>query len=499
MPTHHAVVIGGSIAGMSAASALRTRFDKVTVLEQDSFPEHPRGRRGTPQAWHNHFLLDRGRQSLDQLFPGFTEHVVAQGGSLLDPAYDAVQCLTTGWFPRVRSETRMLFASRPQFESAIRDLARRDPGITFIENAPVTGLSTAPAAFGSTLINGVTYADPGDRTIREMPADLVVDAGGRGSKCVKWMKELGIEIEERTLDARVSYSSRWYRWPAEDVSWWKWVTVLPSIAPDSTAEEQYLCSIFPIEDDSFIAVMGSWGLPMPTSTEEFELASRKTRAPEFARVLDASEPLTGVHRTKATRNVWRRFDRASALPAGYIAVGDAVCAFNPIYAQGMTCASTTGIILRDLLSHHDPTDRGFPSDFYERQAALLDLPWQLALTRDGAYGHATGTDVMPDGAKKALVSKYTWSGFQFISEAAFEDVVIKDHFDRVFNLHESLDELIRNPRVLWGLARYGVRKLLRRSRFPRLRPAHETPDPSDMSHLLPTPSSAPSPSDAVAR
>ncbi len=43
--------------------------------------------------------------------------------------------------------------------------------------------------------------------------------------------------------------------------------------------------------------------------ESYQAAARKTRTREFARLLDASEPLTGVHHTRSTRNIWRRFDR----------------------------------------------------------------------------------------------------------------------------------------------------------------------------------------------
>lgn len=484
MSARHAVVIGGSIAGMSAARALRSQFDAVTILEQDAIPDKPQGRRGTPQSWHNHFLLERGRQSLESLFPGFTDRVVSDGGTLLDPAYDAVQALAGGWFPRSHSTMRVLMASRPQLEASVRSLALNDPNIRFVEQAPVAGLLTSDDSDGP-LVTGVVYVDAEQQGRVELAADLVVDAAGRGSKCTKWMAELGIDVEERTLDARVSYSSRWYRWPNEEHSWWKWLTVLPSIEQDSTDEEQYLCSIFPIENNCFIAVMGSWGLPMPTGVDEYEAAARRTRSPEFAKALEASAPLSDVHRTKSTRNVWRRFDQAKKLPAGYIAVGDAVCAFNPIYAQGMTCASTTGVILRDVLSREDYRARSFPTAFYAEQAKLLALPWQLALTRDGAYSHATGTDVMPDGLKKHLVSRYTWSGLQFISEAAFEDDAINVHFDNVLNLHESLSDLLRNPRVLFGLLRYAVRKRLGITRFPQLSSIRTEPRATDYTHLLP--------------
>ena len=45
-----AIVIGGGIAGMSAAKVLAGFFDKVIVLERDRYPEGVEDRRGVPQC-----------------------------------------------------------------------------------------------------------------------------------------------------------------------------------------------------------------------------------------------------------------------------------------------------------------------------------------------------------------------------------------------------------------------------------------------------------------
>ena len=46
----HAVVVGGSLAGMLAARVLSDHFDRVTLLERDRFPETPAARRGCRRA-----------------------------------------------------------------------------------------------------------------------------------------------------------------------------------------------------------------------------------------------------------------------------------------------------------------------------------------------------------------------------------------------------------------------------------------------------------------
>ena len=82
-----AIVIGASIGGLLAARALADWYDEVTVLERDVLPKTHVPRKGVPQGRHAHGLLARGREILEQWFPGFTEEMIAQGalpGDLVD-------------------------------------------------------------------------------------------------------------------------------------------------------------------------------------------------------------------------------------------------------------------------------------------------------------------------------------------------------------------------------------------------------------------------------
>ncbi|MEV6325492.1 FAD-dependent monooxygenase [Nocardia sp. NPDC051787] len=477
----HAVVIGGSIAGMCTARALRGRFGKITILEQDVLPTQAQGRRGTPQAWHNHFLLDVGREAIESLFPGFTERLLELGGMDLDPGYHGATCFATGWMPRARTRMSVLFASRPTLEAAMRDVMRGDSGIELREGMRVLALlsdDSGPEA----VVTGVSYRErTGARG--ELAADFVVDATGRGSRSPAWMRELGFEIEELTLDAKVSYSSRLYRLPEESVAWWKWMTVLPDSDPNAPEAHQYLCIVFPIENNFIIAMMGSWGLPTPTDALSFERLARDTRSPEFARVLDAAQPMSEVHHTRSTHNRWRRFDRLSTPPPRFIAVGDAVGAFNPIYGQGMSCAAVTGLIVQRLARDLDPLATEFPAAFYAEQARFLRRPWALALTRDRGYEHARGTETISAGPHQRLLRRVNWPAFQFFAEAVWQDAALDRHFDRLLNVRESLPEFLTNPRVLAGLGLYGTRRLLGLTRIPSTVPAHLPPPGTDYSSL----------------
>ena len=79
---------------------------------------------------------------------------------------------------------------------------------------------------------------------------------------------------------------------------------------------------------------------------------------EFARSLPvsiiydairAAEPSTPIKTHRATQNRLRRYERAKALPENFLLLGDAVCAFNPVYGQGMTTAALGAMTLQKCL------------------------------------------------------------------------------------------------------------------------------------------------------
>jgi 2-polyprenyl-6-methoxyphenol hydroxylase-like FAD-dependent oxidoreductase len=74
-----AVVLGGSIAGLLAARVLADHYSSVTVVERDRLPDGPWHRRGTPHGLHTHGLLPRGLQVVEELMPGITNQLIADG------------------------------------------------------------------------------------------------------------------------------------------------------------------------------------------------------------------------------------------------------------------------------------------------------------------------------------------------------------------------------------------------------------------------------------
>ena len=84
----HAIVLGASLAGLFTARVLSESYDEVTLVDRDSLPDGPMPRKGVPQGWQSHGLHARGREILEEFFPGLTDELVAHGASLGDVQAD---------------------------------------------------------------------------------------------------------------------------------------------------------------------------------------------------------------------------------------------------------------------------------------------------------------------------------------------------------------------------------------------------------------------------
>jgi 2-polyprenyl-6-methoxyphenol hydroxylase-like FAD-dependent oxidoreductase len=482
-----AVVLGGSVAGLCAAGALAPHFDQVKVLERDELPADAEHRRGVPQSKHPHFLLNSGRRAISDLFPGFEDALIDAGGLHLMPSMDAAYLEGAGWSSRKQSSMTMVYSSRILIERVLRDKVRQVGNISIREGVSVTGIKAADGGTAQGRVAGVTFSTAtGDQG--QLEADLVVDALGRGSSVSDWLVAAGWPAPPvQSLDAKVTYTSRWYDLPESANRppswWWQHLVIMPTQDKgEHPAEHEFLVNFFPVEDNRAIACMGSWGIQMPRTTDDFLASAERVRAPLFAAAMATSTPTSEVHLTRSTGNTWRRYDRLPAVPLGLVFIGDSICAFNPFYAQGISAAAGSALLLRaQLRSAQDAAqelDQGFFNGFLAEQRKALKVPWGMAMARDRGYECATGTETLPAWQRRILAAM-TWPAFNLITGAAREDPVVDEHFARVFNLDESLVDMMKSPRVVAGLLRYQVNSALGRHKVPFGFDAQQEPPGTD--------------------
>jgi 2-polyprenyl-6-methoxyphenol hydroxylase-like FAD-dependent oxidoreductase len=459
----HAVVIGGSMAGLLAARVLARHFERVTLIERDTFPAEPVFRKGVPQSRHLHVLLGKGRALLDRFFPRLTDEVVAAGAPLLKFGRDALWLTSAGWSERFDTdEPLMLSSSRELLEFTVRKRLFDSGRVQFIEDCDVTGLTATP---DRSAVTGVTIqpraGDNGGRAAgEEIAADLVVDASGRTSHAPRWLESLGYEApEQTTINSFVGYASRLYRIPDTFAADWRLLFLQPK--PPSSARGG---GLFPIEGNRWIVTVAGAGRDYPPIDEAgFLEFARSLRTPLLYETIKDAQPLTGIAGYQRTENQRRHYDRLRRRPECFLVTGDAVCAFNPIYGQGMTVAADDAIALHRCLVRAGADLTGLAERFQKTIAKGNNDVWLIATGEDLRYPTT-------EGATPDRMTRMTHRYMDRVLSVAIRNRSVNRVMNRVFNLQASPYSLFK-PSVL-------VPVLLGRGNEPLAEPPIVSPAPA---------------------
>ncbi len=400
----HAVVIGGSMAGMLATRVLSDHFDGVTLLERDRFTETPAARNGLPQGRHVHVLLERGRGVMERFLPGLSGELVRAGAEPLDATRDVAWMNPYGWYVRFPGDLQMLASSRDLIDWGVRGRVAALPNVRIHQGADVAGLIRRPGD-GARVAGVRLRSRPADAEVdrggEELAADLVVVADGRNSRLPEWLTALGYEPPEETVvNSFQGYASRFYRPPAGFDSNWKALYIQQAPPGDPRGG-----LVFPVEGGRWhVSLVGGDGHYPPTDEAGFLAFARSLRSPALYEAIAGAEPLTPIAGQRATENRLRHYDRLGRFPDGIVAVGDAVCAFNPVYGQGMTAAALGAEVLdrwlREGSSQHGP---GRGRVFQRRLARATAAAWQLS---SGADYRFRTTEGPPQGRVARLAGRH---------------------------------------------------------------------------------------------
>ncbi|MEV5311268.1 FAD-dependent oxidoreductase [Streptomyces sp. NPDC052610] len=377
----HAVVVGGSIAGMLAAAAVKEHVDTVEIIEAHELPEGPEPRTGVPQAAHIHFLQTGGVEAFETLLPGSVDALLAAGAHRIPVTTDMLIYSPEGWYRRWRRATHHLItASRDLTDSVVRALVLKDHRVGARTHTRAVGLLGDRRRVTGVRVRGA------DGTETDIRADLVVDASGRGSRMPEWLTGLGITgLTQDHIDSGLVYASRFYRAPVPTQGW----PVVGVQADPSLPRPGNAGGILPIEGERWhVSLMGAPGGHPTRDADAFEPFARTLRHPIMADLLRHAEPLSDVTVTHSTANRRRYYERLTVWPEGLVALGDSVAAFNPLYGQGMSAAAQGAVALRDALSNGPAP--GVARRAQRAIARRVDTAWALSVGQDIHFPTTTG-------------------------------------------------------------------------------------------------------------
>ncbi|MFD8902548.1 NAD(P)/FAD-dependent oxidoreductase [Streptomyces ardesiacus] len=377
-----AIVIGGSLAGMLAAAAVRDSVEEVDILEAHKVPDGPEARVGVPQAAHYHVLLSGGADAIDELLPGTVDELVLHGAVRVPMTTNMVLLSPEGWYRRWRSDTHYLIAaSRDLTDYIVRRRVLSDPRVTMLPQTRVLALLEDHGC-----VTGVRVRNA-DGSETEKTADVVIDASGKGSTMPRWLSEHFAIKDLRTdrVTSGLTYASRLYHAPAPTRDW-PFVSVQ---ADPRSLETAKTGGILPIDGDRWhVSLIGPPGAAPTADPDAFLPYARSLRHPIVAELLDRAKPLTNVTVTHSTVNTRHYFERLKTWPEGLIALGDSVAHFNPVYGHGMSVASLGAQALRKELS--SGLTPGLARRAQRAIARPIELAWSLAIGQDIRYPGTKG-------------------------------------------------------------------------------------------------------------
>ena len=431
----HAAVIGGGMAGVLAARALADHFAEVTVVERDRLPDQPDFRNGVPQARHLHTFWAGGLRALEQLLPGIEADLIAAGACPVRFPTD-MRWLTPSdrWMGRFPATQRLASASRILIEWVVRRRVEQTPGLRFITGHEVRSLRLD--RHGD--VSGLTMrARRGDGGTVELPADLVVDASGRGSSLPDWLEALDRRRpRESTVDAFLGYASRTYAVPDDFRADWKGTYIQASPPRECRGG-----IMMPIEGNRWIVTMLGGGRDYPSTDDAgFLEFARSLRSSALYDVIAEAEPTSPVWGFRHTSNHRRHYERLPDMPGRLLVIGDSLCSFNPLYGQGMTVAALQAETLTAFLRRHLRGRADLPALVGPAQRAV-------AKCTAGAWLVATGSDLrypITAGAEATFATRLLQRHVDRVFEAATGDPGVNAAFLRVLNMVDGPPALFRS-------------------------------------------------------
>jgi 2-polyprenyl-6-methoxyphenol hydroxylase-like FAD-dependent oxidoreductase len=367
-----AIVIGAGLAGLATARVLSDHIDQVRVLERDRLPQEAVARPSVPQGRHAHVLLASGRRRLDSWFPGLADELAA-GGAVRVPAESGVLSSSM---------------SQPLLERTIRGLlSRQRPNVVITDETAVDGLLLENGRVVGVEVDGVRHR-----------ADLVVACSGRHTRFLDQLAEAGFPAPP-VSEVRIDVACGTCVVPRRPDDF----TGALTVAVDDPNIGHRVGVMVPAEGDRWIVTLASFHDDgPPADSVAYEDFARSLPLPLIADVLTRADAATPVMTYRMPTSQRRHVERLKQAPAGFLVLGDAICSFNPLHAQGMSSAVLQARALCQAIARHGPASPRLPRAFYRRAAKVIDLPWRIAARADFADPRTSG----PEPTRTDLVDRY---------------------------------------------------------------------------------------------
>lgn len=269
--------------------------------------------------------------------------------------------------------------------------------------------------------------DFGDNTVKELSADLVIDAGGLGTRTSKLLKEDGFgTTSEQIVINNVGYTSRIYsRDPRSDQD-----SLLILLFPQPP-HQKTIGIATPIENGRWLVTIAGWFNQFPKQNADSFDDYMKNHLPsqEIYNKIKDCEPLSGVSMYKHPKSIWKRYDTLQNFPDGLLVVGASLCSINPFLGQGMTLSIMQTKTTDKFIAGWQKGK--YPTKFIQKKFTKdVQDSWEMGELEDMRYTETKGKRTF----LLKLKHRYTED---FVKLSATKDFARKIHLEIVHMLKPS--------------------------------------------------------------
>ncbi len=405
-------IAGGGVAGLAAALAVARAGHRAVVVERDPVEadESPRDafdveRRGIPHFFQPHAFLPRGRRVLREFAPDVLDALLAVGAEPQDLAVKL-----RGERSPADDDLVYLWVRRPVVEWALRRAATAEPGVELLAGVQVEGLLTSEdgaRAVGVATDRGAVHGD------------MVVDALGRCRAPQGWPRSLTTAPE----DSGVIYYSRYFAL-ADGTDHLDWPLLNPR------GDLGYLGFNTFRGDNRTYAII----LVVPGADRDLRVLRRESAwmaACAAIRPLDIltspehGRPITDVMPMGGLMNVKRTGD---AGVVGFVAVGDALCHTDPVFAYGLSFALAHAQALARATVGAPDADAVI-SSYRAAVVPEAEERYRLACETDDARGRRWRGEPLDVGSRGGCYPLFSFT--TALAAAPYDDLVLRRTIGRI--------------------------------------------------------------------
>lgn len=420
------VIIGASVASSLSAYALAPFFKRIVILEQSN--ELGVQRKQLQQGNQFHIFLKEGQNVLHELIPGIEKDFQQKSCPTVSFPSEFEWTIDGKALASDQGHICDLFLmDRIDLEKIMADRLKDHPNIELCLGSQVLDID-----FIDHKAKKISYRKNGENL--SIDCDFLVVGGGKRFDLKGILQKNNMSVpEDKFVSAEYMYVSHIRELKKGQSLPWKlrYEQVLPPVCPQGgiigkvSEPNKYMCML--------IGPKGNF--PKVDQVDDFVSTLKDKNFHDF---YSQSEPVTKPQAYKITGSRHTPFGQMGMRwPKNIVALGDCVCAFNPVYAQGLSVAAMEVRLLKQLFqSSQDGKIK--THQFQKGVDRIIRVPWLMGTVEDKRLNGSILS------ASELLATKY----IQSLRQGAFEDPQLSAALVSVTQMIKKPTSLLM-PDIFW--------------------------------------------------